>query len=216
MKKNNIGFYIFHGNGPFGFFHLFCWWLVLLGFTVLANTEIETDRFSVGLLALYDFQLTRGSLVIDQSGVKPILNLRIENPSNVQRAKGLLKLKQKTIIQSKLPATKVIEAIRQSGELTVEVWLQSAQLEQSGPARIVTLSQNSSNRNFTLGQDANQFDVRFRTTETSNNGQPSLSSGSKKFNLGLTHLVYVRQNSGWTRIFINGHPISKKKVSIES
>lgn len=47
---------------------------------------------------------------------------------------------------------------------------------QTGPARIVTLSKDPSNRNVTLGQGATACEVRFRSSATSPNGEPSLWS----------------------------------------
>ena len=60
--------------------------------------------------------------------------------------------------------------------MTIEAWIKPANTTQAGPARIVTLSKDPSSRNFTLGQKAGVYEVRFRTTTTSPNGEPSLSS----------------------------------------
>ena len=59
----------------------------------------------------------------------------------------------------------------------MEAWVTPAQEVQSGPARIVTLSQDHVNRNFTLGQEEDAYELRLRTTETSDNGLPSLIAG---------------------------------------
>ena len=168
-----------------------------------------------GLLVLYNFQNTTGRLVKDQSGVGQELDLIIENPRSIHRGKGWLKVQKPTLIRSPIPATKIIEKVRQTGEITVEAWVQPAKLNQSGPARIVTISRNSSNRNFTLGQDGNKFEVRLRTTKTNNNGQPSLGSLNQSLNLRLTHIVYVRGKGGVAKIFINGKLSSKKQVDGE-
>ncbi len=60
--------------------------------------------------------------------------------------------------------------------MTIEAWVKPANTTQSGPARIVTLSRDPGSRNFTLGQKAGAYEVRFRTTSTSANGEPALSS----------------------------------------
>ena len=186
----------------------------LLYLSARADFEPPT-RVTNGLLVLYNFQNTTGRLVKDQSGVGQELDLIIENPRSIHRGKGWLKVQKPTLIRSPIQATKIIEKVRQTGEITVEAWVQPAKLNQSGPARIVTISRNSSNRNFTLGQDGNKFEVRLRTTKTNNNGQPSLGSLNQSLNLRLTHIVYVRGKGGVAKIFINGKLSSKKQVDGE-
>ena len=186
----------------------------LLHLSAIADFEPST-RVTNGLLVLYNFQNTTGRLVKDQSGMGQGLDLIIENPRSIHRGKGWLKVQKPTLIRSPIPATKIIEKVRQTGEITVEAWVQPAKLNQSGPARIVTISRNSSNRNFTLGQDGNKFEVRLRTTKTNNNGQPSLGSLNKSLDLRLTHIVYVRGKAGVAKIFINGKLSSKKQVDGE-
>ena len=171
------------------------------------------ERSTEGLLALYDFSLVKGGSVKDRSGVGQPLDLRIENLRNVRRAEGSLEVRGQTLIRSDKPATKIIEAVRRTGEFTVEAWLRTGRLNQDGPARIVTISSNSTNRNFTLGQEGNEFDVRFRTSDTSNNGLPSLGSSARSLSLKLTHVVYTRGKGGQARLFINGKPSAKKTVS---
>jgi hypothetical protein len=53
------------------------------------------------------------------------------------------------------PAAKLILAFQETSELTVVAWVKPFKEKQSGPARIVTLSKNESNRYFTLAQGKN-------------------------------------------------------------
>ena len=64
-------------------------------------------------------------------------------------------------------------AVVAEGSVSIEVWVQAADLileESSPPERIFTLSRDSSNRAFTLGQNEMDFIARFRTNETDTNG----------------------------------------------
>jgi hypothetical protein len=61
--------------------------------------------------------------------------------------------------------------------LTVEVWLSTDHPHQTGPARIVSYSIDTGARNFTIGQDGRNMQVRLRTTETNLNGIPALTVG---------------------------------------
>ncbi len=169
-------------------------------------------RTVAGLLALYDFGSTDGDIVTDRSGVRPPLNLQISNPQAARRTKGALEIHGKTQILSTQQATKIIQAVRRSGEITIEAWVRPSDTGLSGPARIVTLSGGSSERNFTLGQDGAKYDVRFRTTKTNANGIPSLSTDNGSVKTDLTHVVYTRDRSGLTRIYLNGQSIAETKV----
>lgn len=170
------------------------------------------SRVSHGLQVLYTFDSGSGPVVQDRSGVGEPLNLKISDLKAVRRSKGKLQISDKTIIRSDRPARKLIDAVRRSGAITIEAWAQPANTKQDGPARIVTLSKNSSERNFTLGQDGDKYDVRLRTTRTSTNGIPAVGSPGKAANTKLTHVVYAFDKGGQGRIFVNGKSVSGKKV----
>ena len=172
----------------------------------------SADRSGDGLVALYDFRLAKGSIVKDRSGVGKPLDLKIENPKNVRRTKGTLEVRGKTLIRSDKPAAKVFNAVRRSGEITIEAWVRPANAKQDGPARMVTLSGGSSERNFTIGQEGDKVDVRLRTTKTSGNGIPSLNSPGRSLAPRLTHIVYTRNRGGRARLFLNGKQQAEKRV----
>ena len=172
----------------------------------------SADRSGDGLVALYDFRLAKGSIVKDRSGVGKPLDLKIENPKNVRRTKGTLEVRGKTLIRSDKPAAKVFNAVRRSGEITIEAWVRPANAKQDGPARMVTLSGGSSERNFTLGQEGDKVDVRLRTTKTSGNGIPSLNSPGRSLAPRLTHIVYTRNRGGRAQLFLNGKQQAEKRV----
>ena len=111
------------------------------------------------------------------------------------------------------PARKIIDAVRRSNAITVEAWLKPAKTSQSGPARIVSISQDTSGRNVTLGQDDDVFDVRLRTTGTSTNGIPSTGSPKKSLQTRLTHVAYTRDAAGSTTIYLDGKQVARGKAS---
>jgi mono/diheme cytochrome c family protein len=176
-------------------------------------SNVKAARTVAGLLALYDFRSTEGDVVTDRSGVGPPLNLRIANPKAVRRSKGALEIHGTTQVLSMQQATKIIRAVRRSGEITIEAWVRPVDIGLSGPARIVTLSRGSSERNFTLGQDGANYDVRFRTTNTNANGIPSLSTKDGSVKTKLTHVVYTRDRTGLTRVYINGKSTAETTIA---
>ena len=171
-----------------------------------------TLRIRAGLIALYDFSEDKGPLIKDRSGVGQPLDLKIEDLKSVARSKGKLDVRGKTRIRSEKPAARIADAVKRSGELTLEVWVRPAKTNLSGPARILTLSNSPNERNFTIGQEGDKYDVRLRTTKTSTNGIPSLMTGSKTLQTKLTHFVYTRDRAGKTRIYLDGKVREEKTI----
>lgn len=166
------------------------------------------ERSQAGLLALYDFRDMEGAVVRDVSGAGTPVDLHIADANAVRRTAGALEVTGRTILRSQR-ATRISDAVRVSGKFTVEAWLRPAVADQGGPARIVTLSPGGSVRNFTLGQDGAKFDVRMRTTQTSDNGIPSTSTPDGSLTTNLTHVVFTRDRNGRTRLYLDG------KLSLE-
>jgi len=167
-------------------------------------------RVTDGLQALYTFEEGSGTTVRDVSGVGTPLNLTIENGSVTSWLPGALSINSPVVISSEGAATKIIDACRAANEITLEAWIKPANTHQDGPARIVTLSPNVYSRNFMLGQGlwgdqpSDIYDTRLRTTEQSENGQPSLSSSPGSLTTRVTHVVYTRDTSETAKIYVNG------------
>jgi len=124
-------------------------------------------RTSNGLIAMYNFQEGSGNTVTDVSGFGAALDLTIATPANVNWDNSCgLTVNSGTIIQSNGAATKMIDAIKATNAFSIEAWVKPANNTQSGPARLVTLSNGSYDRNFTLGQDATDYAARVRTSSS--------------------------------------------------
>lgn len=157
-----------------------------------------------GLVALYTFEEGQGTTVHDVSNVAPALDLTIMDPAAVMWGQGKLVVAAPTLITSEVAATKVIDRCKMTNELTVEAWFQPANTTQEGPARIVTNSFGTSNRNFQLGQEITVHRTRLRTTLTDGNGLPSVDGAlDVKVEVVLTHLVLTRDASGVRRLYVN-------------
>jgi hypothetical protein len=176
------------------------------------SDEQRQRRVSKGLQALYTFGEGGGDQVHDVSTLEPKLDLQIADPGRVHwRADGL-RLDASTIISTPERPLRLLEALQKTNAITIEAWVTPADRQQSGPARIVTLSRDSSTRNFTLGQDADRFETRLRTSETSGNGIPGVSSADETVVTAPTHVVYTRDSSGQARIFIDGFEAGSSKI----
>ncbi|MFT7680148.1 MAG: hypothetical protein ACI8QC_004154 [Planctomycetota bacterium] len=177
------------------------------------------DRVTAGLVAEYRFDEASGSVVHDVSGNQPALDLVIENPSAVSWGPGSLSVNTPTLIATTGPATRLTESVRSSGALTVEAWIVPDNLNQEGPARLVSLSGGSSMRNFTLGQGlwsgqpSDTFNMRARHTGSDLDGMPILSTAGGSAHPGLQHVVYTRTAGGEARVYINADVSSSSALA---
>ena len=99
-----------------------------------------------------------------------------------------------------------------TGEYSIEAWVVPANVSQEGPARIISYSAGTAERNFTLGQEKGAFDVRFRTSGTSTNGLPSLRADNEA-RTQLTHVVYTRDAQGVANLYVDGNLVLTKMVA---
>ena len=101
--------------------------------------------------------------------------------------------------------------VRGSG-LTLELWLETGDQNQYGPARILSYSIDSGARNFTIGQSYDQLVVRLRTTETTLNGtNPHLIVDGTFDDRNLQHLV-ITYDFSEQRVYINGEQKARSEI----
>ncbi|MCA8995441.1 MAG: DUF1587 domain-containing protein, partial [Planctomycetaceae bacterium] len=187
--------------------------LFLVPFFLGGGSLRAAERVGQGIVVLYEFEEGKGDTVHDRSGVGTPVDLKIETPKAVTWKDGAIEIHGSALIVSPQSAAKVSDAVKRSNEITIEAWLKPAALNQSGPARIVSLSRDPNARNFTLGQDNDFYDVRFRTPNTDANGNPSTSSPKKSLETRLTHVIYTRDGRGMATVYLDGKQVASKSVS---
>lgn len=188
------------------------WTAALLGLSTLPTRGESPPRDSdPDLLALYRFERTREDVVRDHSGHSEPLDLRIETPQAVARRAKHLEFRDSARVATAGSAKRLAEAIRRSNALSIETWLRPLDAQQKGPARIVTLSADTGQRNVTLGQDGDRFEARLRTSLTNANGIPATLTPPGSARAELTHVVFTRDVEGNTRIFVNGRETAREQ-----
>ncbi len=194
------------------------WWIEARAIAAAEHVQSPPARHRVrvsgrvtdGLVVLYDFEEDDGETVHDVSGVGEPLDLAIDNPAATTWNAGGLVVDAPTIIASPAAATKVIDALTESNELTVEAWVAPANAVQDGPARIVSLSRSSHRHNFSLGQGlwgthpSTLYSVRLATTEGPNSGSSPMTTPEGVLSTDLTHVMLTRDTEGTTRIYVDG------------
>jgi len=185
---------------------------MLAGVAASAERPDVIGRSQTGLQVLYDFSSTGGDIVKDRAGVGKPVDLKISNVNGVERSAGSLKITGKAQIMADKPSARLVESIRRSGEVSIEAWITPENTTQAGPARIVSISADGSQRDITLGQEGDKYDIRLRTTQTGVNGIPSLTLQPNTVEIELTHVVYARDRAGVARVYLNGKQVAKKNI----
>lgn len=105
-----------------------------------------------------------------------------------------------------------LDRVVKSGRITIEMWLETGDLNQSGLSRIFSYSKNTRLSNFTIGQAWDKLVVRLRTTKTSLKGtSPHLVLNDTFNSRSLQHIVIMR-NPSEQRIYINGELKARSNI----
>ena len=102
------------------------------------------------------------------------------------------------------PARSLTEHIKKGSGLSIEVWIETESIAQTGPARIISYSLDTLSRNFTLGQSFDQLVFRLRSTATDLNGtKPHLVVGNVFVDPEMLHIV-VTYDFTEQLVYVNG------------
>lgn len=174
-----------------------------------------SSRVTAELVVQYDFAAGSGDVVADTSGVAPLLDLQL-SPGVQWTANGLQFDGQDDIAVSVTPAAKIIGACAVSDEITIEAWVRPFLEIQSGPARIVAISDEPKAGNAILahggyegpgtcgGQEGSAYVLRTRINNDNLIGCPALTTADGTTDLALTHVVAMRRADGSRHIYVNG------------
>ncbi|MCG3119888.1 MAG: hypothetical protein ALAOOOJD_02441 [bacterium] len=176
---------------------------------MIAVAARSTER----LQALYTFEENNGAIIHDVAGTGEPLDLVINDPAAVQWVTGGLAVNAPALLATNGPATRLVEAVKSSNEITIEAWIKPASLNNNeGLARIATLASGAGTRNFLLGQRNSGFHAGLRTTTTNANASNKVLAGGAASANQLSHLVCTREPSGLTRLYLNGNEVSRRVV----
>ena len=163
------------------------------------------NRYEEAVIALYQFKNGQGSTAFDTSGVNPAMHLTLSN--NVAWVGGWgIDITNGKAQASTASSRKLYELIKATGEYTIEAWVVPANVSQEGPARIISYSAGTTERNFTLGQTLYNYDFLNRSTSTDQNGDPSLSTADDDEDLQATlqHVAATYDPVNGRRLYVNG------------
>ncbi|MGH1536473.1 MAG: LamG domain-containing protein [Gammaproteobacteria bacterium] len=108
---------------------------------------------------------------------------------------------------------KLFNLLSGGNQFSVEAWVIPENATQTGPARIVSYSIDTGRRNFTLGQQVDQYDSRVQTINSGANGSNPQLRTEDILETELTHLVMTYDNmSGGRKIYVNGQLAAEETI----
>lgn len=167
-----------------------------------AAIDGNTARIDDNAIALFTFAEGSGNVTMDTSGAGAAITLQIEG-MEWEDGGGLRNVSGKAQA-SAVDSRKLFDMITPVNEYTVEAWVIPDNNAQDGPARMVSYSQDTAMRNFTLGQNAIYYQLRNRSGATDDNGTPALEALDPQVNTNLTHVVATFDGTTGRKLYING------------
>ncbi|WP_315788845.1 VanZ family protein [Fischerella sp. JS2] len=141
--------------------------------SAIEAAQIFTDKdyfknYRDSLLAAYKLDTGSKYYYRDKSGNLPRLLWRGQ-PVDTQENKGAL-LSSSNWLETADAVKKLNKRISNTSEFTISTTVATSDINQTGPARIVSISHDPLRRNFTLGQQGTALNLRLRTPITGENG----------------------------------------------
>lgn len=168
----------------------------------ISTIQQGAARTTDSLIALYLFDSGSGTIISDVSNFGTPLDLTIEG-TNYSWGTDSLNFIPANRASNATDMSKIYSELTASNAITVEAWVMSAS-NSTGSGRIVTLSVDGGNRNFTLMQTGNDFQVRIRSGTGNNNGSNFTLDGGTSNTSTPQHLVFTRDVIGAGVLYQNG------------
>ncbi len=178
-----------------------------------SGSATSLARVETGLQSLYLFQKKPGPGIYDlaPTGIPLDLNLTGSNLSWIEGGgAAFIGSDHNTIFENRTPNQKLFNSITQSGEFTVEAWLETGNTSQGNSRRILEYGHGdgADERNFALTQEGRNLQFKLRNSTGTNTvlettNQP-LNGGTGRYHVVLTYKPNGTGSDGGQRIYVNG------------
>ena len=165
-------------------------------YPLLFGNEVGSDRPWDG--EILDLQLRPAAWTPDQGGM-PLLG----SEATIRAGRMVLRNGEAMLVPRASARRFGLAAIR-SNSFTVVARVSVANVDQDGPARIVSFSADPFHRNFDLGQERRQLVFRVRTPVTGVNGERFRTESAPTLKLGKETLVVASYDGAVARIHVDG------------
>jgi cytochrome c553 len=163
------------------------------------------DRYDAHDIAKWEFKEGTGSTAYDTSGVDPAMDMTLSGDAAWVGGWGISFTTSGRAQASTATSTKLYNRLSASGQYSVEVWINPANVTQT-KADVVGYSGGDSVRNFTLAQNAFQYNMFARTSSSDLNGAPSLltNENNQLAQAAQQHVVMTYDVKNGRRLYVNG------------
>lgn len=149
-----------------------------------------------------------GGTLLAETGKAAELKLEASGPVYLSKS-GAVFLDGSRLLSTSA-GQEISSLMRSKKVLSVEAITMPADTQRGGPARVVSISYDGGIRNFTLGQENDDWVVRLRTTKTDGNGTNPQLNYDKMLQTRRTHILFTYDGERES-IYVDG-----KKVQTDS
>jgi len=166
------------------------------------------NRHEANQIALWEFKQGAGSTAFDLTGIEPSMNLTLDGNVTWLGAYGLNFSGGKAWADT-TQSKKLFEYIKLSGEYSIEAWVIPANVTQED-RNIISLDSGANNKNFALTQTLYNYNFHNRSTLSTTNGIPFLSTADagEVLQSSLQHVVATFNPVSGRQIFVNGEAVN--------
>jgi len=166
-------------------------------------------RYDAHDIAKWEFKEGSGTTAYDTSGVDPAMNLSLSG--NVSWAGGwgiTLAPGGASAQASTATSSKLQQKIAASGQYSIEMWVEPANVTQTG-ADVVAYADGATSNNFAFAQDAFRYEAFGRSSVTGLTGMPSLETNANDNNgslaqAALQHIVLTYDPTHGRQLYVDG------------
>ncbi|MBD2690724.1 VanZ family protein [Anabaena catenula] len=124
------------------------------------------------------------------------------NPTNIGESKGVF-LSSSQWLQTAEPVKNISQRISKKSEFTLSTTIATDNPQQTGPARIISISGNYLRRNLTLSQQGHSLDLRLRTPITGENGSDLQLMIPNVFTDNKFHQIIITYYKSTIQVYID-------------
>jgi len=173
------------------------WWQNINA-PLLGNYQLENQNYS------------------DRTGNLPSLSWQGQPAAKIVLDEQGVLLSDRQWLQTDTPVNLLNQRLQETSQFTIVTTFATAKLQQKGPARIISISDTIGRRNFTLGQQDNELNLRLRTPMNGVNAQYLNTSIYNAFTDTESHKIVVTYANSGFHVYIdnlqNRHDVNLLEV----
>jgi cytochrome c553 len=163
------------------------------------------NRYDAHDIAKWEFKEGTGTVAYDTSGVDPGMDLTLSGDAGWVGGWGISFTTNGRAQASTATSTKLYSKLSTSGQYSLELWANAANVTQT-KANMISYSGGDTARNFTVAQNAFQYNMFARSSASDLNGSPSLltSANNMLAQAALQHIVMTYDPTNGRKLYVDG------------